>query len=240
MTVPFDFKTTERAMQMDTVLILDTETTGTAAPPKDRIVEAGAVLWSVRFATTIATYSMLVEGPTNPATHINGIPEAALCEGATEASVWDRLGGFVSHADALVAHSCDFDRQFTPAGWDQGKPWICSMNDIDWPVQSGSRSLTAIMLAHGLGVSHAHRAITDCLHIARLLERCHEMGHDVRDMLVRAARPKARFRAKVSYDDREKARVAGFRWDGEKKIWWRKMAVEDAKALPFPVEQLAS
>ncbi len=239
MTVPFDFPaTTQRVVPMNAVLIVDTETTGTN-PLTDRAIEVGAVLWSVLHATTIATYSMLIAHSKNPAQMINGIPESALAEGASSESVWMRLSGFVERADAIVAHNADFDRQFTPMNWDQGKTWICSMNDIDWPQQSGSRALTAIMLAHGLGVSHAHRAITDCLHIARLLERCHEMGHDVRDMLVHAARPKGLYRAKVSYEDREKARLSGFRWDPDKRGWFRNMAIEDIGALPFSVEKVA-
>ena len=188
---------------MKAVLLLDTETTGLTA--SDRVVEVGAVLWSVEHRTTIASYSTLVDGPSNAARHINGIPPEALGEGADESSVWERLGGWLERADALVAHQAEFDRRFTPAGWDQSKPWICSMNDIEWPQATSSKSLVAILLQHGLGVSHAHRALTDCQHIARLLERCHEMGFDVEDMLNQAARPKVMVRAMVSYEDREKA-----------------------------------
>jgi DNA polymerase III subunit epsilon len=223
---------------MKSILILDVETTGVLPPPKDRVVEIGVVLWSVEHRTTVAQYSSLVEGPANPAHHANHIPESSLSEGAPEASVWERLSPWLARADALVAHQCEFDRRYTPPGWDQGKPWICSMNDIEWPQHSGSKALVAILLQHGLGVTHAHRALTDCQHIARLFERCHEMGFDVRDLLVQGARPKGKFVAKVSYYDRDKAKLSGFRWNGDTKQWIRSMAIEDAGALPFPVERI--
>jgi DNA polymerase III epsilon subunit-like protein len=220
---------------MENVLILDTETTGTAAT--DRVVEVGVVLWSVRHGTRVAAYSTLVEGRSNPASHVNQIPAEALVEGADEASVWERLSGWLARADAIVAHQCEFDRRFTPAGWDCGKPWICSMNDIEWP-HSRAKKLIEIALGHGLGVARAHRALTDCELVERTLERCHELGHDVGDMLRRAAREKAMVRAVVSYDDRDKAKACGFDWDKDNKRWIRRIAVEDVNAFPFPVERI--
>lgn len=216
---------------MKAVLILDTETTGLTA--SDRVVEVGAVLWSVQHATTIACYSTLVDGPANPARHINGIPPEALGEGADESAVWERLSGWLSRADALVAHQADFDRKFAPSGWDCGKPWICSMNDIEWPQHSSSKSLVNILLQHGLGVSHAHRALTDAQNIARLLERCYDMGHDVEDMLRQAARPKVFIQALVSYEERDKAKASGFAWDKDTKRWTRWVSIENAGSFPF-------
>lgn len=221
---------------MKAVLILDTEASGLL--PTDHVVEIGVVLWSVEHATTIASYSSLVDAPSNAAHHVNRIPPTALAEGASAASVWERLSAWLDRADALVAHGADFDRKFAPAGWDKGKPWICSMTDIEWPQHSSSRSLVSILLQHGLGVSHAHRALTDCEMIARLLERCHEMGHDVRDMLCRGARDKGLFQAVVSYDDREKAKACGFTWDKAASRWTRRVALEDVSAFPFPLRRL--
>jgi DNA polymerase-3 subunit epsilon len=222
---------------MKAVLILDVETTGLG--PNDRVVEVGAVLWSVLNKTTVASYSSLVDGTSNAAQHVNGIPPAALAEGADEASVWQRLSLWLARADALVAHSAEFDRGFTPKGWDQGKPWICSMHDIEWPQHSSSKSLVAMLLQHGLGVSHAHRALTDCGNIARLLERCAEMGHDVEDMLRQAARPKILYRAVVSFAEKDAARAAGFTWNATTKQWTRKLCEENATAFPFKTEKVA-
>ena len=84
----------------------------------------------------------------------------------------------------------------------------------------------------------AHRALADCLILARLFERVVELGHDVREMLRRGLEPKATYQAMVSYGDRELAKTAGFTWDGEAKRWTRRLAAEDVKGLPFRVVQI--
>jgi DNA polymerase-3 subunit epsilon len=223
---------------MKRVLILDTETTG-IDPAKDRAIEVGAVLWSVEHRTIDRCYSAILRGEGNAAEAVNGIPAAALPFATAPDFAWDTVGTMAGGADAFVAHSADFDRGFTPEPLARLLPWICTIDDVQWPRASDSRSLVALALAHGLGISHAHRALTDCLTIARLLERVAEMGHDVGAMLARGLRLKAKFQALVSYETNALAKTAGFRWDAAAKIWWRKMAVDDVAALPFKVRQVA-
>ncbi|MGB3612794.1 MAG: hypothetical protein WBA10_03305, partial [Elainellaceae cyanobacterium] len=78
-----------------------------------------------------------------------------------------------------------------------------------------------------------HRALTDCQLIAELFNRItHE---ELAALIKQAIRPKAFFKADVSYNNRHLAKDAGFRWDGEKRMWTRWMAKEDAAQLPFRV-----
>lgn len=222
---------------MNSILILDLETSG-LDPKTDHVVEIGAALWSVKERSLVCAYSTIVQAAANAAAAVNGIPEPLLASGRSVVEAWKLVGGWVARADAIVGHNVeDFDRLFAPAGWDQGKPWIDTMTDIAWPRESGSKSLTAIALAHGLGVASAHRALTDVLLLARLLERAAEFA-DVEAMLVRGLRPKALFQAVVSYDDREKAKAEGFRWDAPSKRWIRRMAIEDVGALPFQTRRV--
>lgn len=221
---------------MKAILIVDTETTG-LDPDVDLVLEVGAVLWSVEHKTTMVAYSSLVKRITgNPAFAVNGIPEGALPLGAPFECALADVEELAARADAIVAHNAEFDRAFLPT-LTAHMPWICTKSDVKWPRAEQGASLVATVLAHGLGVASAHRALTDCRLIVRLLERCHELGHDVNAMLERGLRPKARFVAQISYDDRENAKAAGFRW--EKPHWVRTMAVEDAAALPFPVRVVA-
>ncbi len=53
------------------------------------------------------------------------------------------------------------------------------------------------------------------------------------------ARPRKKVAALVSYDDREKAKAAGFAWDGPSKTWWREMPVDEIAGLPFKTRELA-
>jgi DNA polymerase-3 subunit epsilon len=52
-------------------------------------------------------------------------------------------------------------------------------------------------------------------------------------MIAHAMRPRVRVQALVSYDDREKAKGAGFMWDGGTKMWTREVPVDELAALPF-------
>ncbi len=222
---------------MKVIAIVDTETSG-LDPKKDELLEFAVAFWSVEHCSLIDATSVLVHASSNNAEAVNRIPlDMARRWGADRAFVDNSVcPALASDVDAIVAHNADFDRQWLPELAD--KPWICTANDITWPSPSTSRSLTAIALAHGVGVVDAHRALADVMTIVRLFEAVHARGHSVRAMLEAGLRPKATFRALVSYDDREKAKAAGFYWDSKGRSWLRKMAIEDAGRLPFRTEQV--
>jgi DNA polymerase-3 subunit epsilon len=222
-------------MPIETLLILDTETTG-IDPARDRIVEVGAVLWSVAHSCTLATWSELVVGEGNPAEAVNRIPAAALPRGVALKAALSTLKALAARADLAVAHNAAFDRAFL--GDDLGLPWVCSMEDVAWPRTSGGRSLAVIALAHDVGIVTAHRALADCLILARLFERVGELGCDVQQLIQQGMRPKVLFQAMVSYADRDQAKSAGFTWDADGKRWVRRLAPEDAQQLPFRVVQV--
>ena len=220
---------------MKTVAIVDTETSG-LDPKTGELLEVAVALWSFDLGL-IHAGSIPVRAESNAAEAVNGIPLALVRDfGRSRDGLEVWLAGMTAGADAIVAHHSDFDRQWLPEL--HGRPWICTCNDVTWPEPVQSRSLTAIALAHGVGVVDAHRALTDVLTIVRLFGAVQARGHSVRDLLAAGLRPKATFKAIVSYDDREKAKQAGFRWEGATKSWLRKMAVEDASKLPFKVQQM--
>ncbi len=225
---------------MQKLLLLDTETSG-LDPAKDHLIEVGLVMWSIEHRTSTASASWVVRAPENPAEAINGIPPALLEHGISLRDVHLEVAAWAQGADAIGAHG-DFDKQWFP---DLGRPWIDTCWDLDWPRASSaeSRKVHALCLAHGLAVIDAHRALPDCQLLARLLERVGELGHDVAEMLRRAMRPKV----KVMADHRgfdanlnQQYKAAGFRWDPDRKRWWRMLAVEDVDALPFRTRVVAS
>lgn len=216
------------------VLIVDTETQGVDST-KDLVVEVGAVLFNVEHACVLECYSSLMRADSNAAESINRIPAKVLYDmGAPRDDAWKRIEAMSFMADAYVAHSADFDKLFFPPDLASKLPWIDTQDDLIWPKSSNSTSLVSLALAHGLGVSSAHRALTDRLLIARLFERVHEMGVDLQAMLQRGFRPKAKFAALTASSTLPKEH--GFRYNG--KMWTRSMAIEDAAALPFKTKQL--
>lgn len=114
------------------------------------------------------------------------------------------------------------------------------MSDSVFSQQSRPRlSLANLCLEHG--VWSAHRALTDCQLIAALFDRM-ESPEVLRQMVVeaaeRAARPKHLYQALVSYQERQKAKDAGFHWDKERKMWLCELSEVDAQTLPFQVVRL--
>lgn len=231
-------------MAIETVLLFDTETTGTD-PAKDQVVEAAGLLVSAKHASFIAGFTYTIHATANPAAALNGIPAELLAEhGGQAAAVWDRVAAWMQKADAVMAHNAGFDRAFCPQPLQGLRPWICSQDDVDWPRASGSRGLVDICLAHGVGISRAHRALADVMNMATLLERVQDMGTPVGELLSKAMRPKRRYRAVTGkYDPALNARLKehGFRWDGEAKAWWKRLVVEEVPQLmaqyPFAVAE---
>jgi DNA polymerase-3 subunit epsilon len=222
------------------VALLDTETTG-LNPDTDRTIEVAVALFDVKHAQPVASFASLIRGPAeNEAQSANGIPATMLPEAREAERVWSAVGWVIEPAQIIIAHNSEFDRQFTP---DLGKPWVCSEGDITWPGSTkGGRggSLAHLALSLGLGVAHAHRAMSDVDTLSRILTRLAEKGHDLEAMLVHAMRPKAMFHSLAPFEMKDIVKNSGFRWDPDRKVWWRRMAIDDVKELPFKVRQVAS
>jgi DNA polymerase III subunit epsilon len=226
---------------MRRALILDTETSG-VDPLVDQIIEVGACLYDLEIGCPIESYASLLRADGNSAERINGIPARALVDARHAIDVWRRVLELAELSDVVVAHNAEFDRSFVRAAGIASvadRTWVCSRSDLLWEGggEGGGRKLVEIALALGLGVATAHRALADVDLMARMFTRLHERGVSLPDFFRKAARPKKRFVALVSYEMRHLAKEAGFGWDGDRKQWWRMMPPEDAEALSFRVAQ---
>lgn len=227
---------------IDQLLILDTETTG-LDPQRDQVIEVGAILFSVPQRSVLSQVSFLLPAPVNPAEPLNGIAPAA----TTAPQPWRQslalLQELATSAQLAVAHNAAFDRPWFGAGElpELTLPWLCSMEDINWPAERQLRarpSVRDLALAYGVPVWAAHRALTDCIYLAQVFERCNDLEH----LIAQGLEPRHLFRAKVSYDERHLAREAGFRWnDPLQGAWSRRLSERQlqAMALPFDVIPVA-
>jgi DNA polymerase-3 subunit epsilon len=186
----------------------------------------------------------LIPVEANAAEPLNGISA-----GATQApQPWQQslqlLQQFASCAQLAVAHNAPFDRQWFGHGAlpDLPLPWLCTMEDIHWPADRLLRprpSVRDLALAYGVPVWAAHRALTDCIYLAQVFERCDQLEQ----LIAEGREPRHLYRAQVSYDERHLAREAGFRWnDPVHGAWSRRLSERQLEALklPFNVVPVAS
>ena len=222
-----------------TLLILDTETTA-LSPEQGQCIEVGAILFQVAERAVLAQVSVLLPAASNPAAHVNGIDAAITRLPQPWQAGLQCFEAMLAAADALLAHNAAFDRQWFGHGLlpAVAKPWICSMEDIRWPAERhlrASPSVRDLALAYGVPVWAAHRALTDCIYLAQVLERC----PDLDQLLAAALEPRRLFRACLSYSERQQAKEAGFRWNEPVRgAWSRRLSDREAAALPFSVQPL--
>lgn len=219
------------------LLILDTETTA-LSPQQGECIEVGAVLFDVASRSVLMQLSFLLPCDHNPAQHVNGIPAAV----SRLSQPWQQglacFEAMVAGADAVLAHNVAFDRQWFGRGELPAleKPWICSMEDIRWPAERHLRanpSVRDLALAYGVPVWAAHRALTDCIYLVQVFQRCQELEA----LLQAALEPRHLVRARLSYDERQLAKDAGFRWNEPvPKAWSRRLSDREIAALPFAVD----
>jgi DNA polymerase-3 subunit epsilon len=109
------------------------------------------------------------------------------------------------------------------------------MEDVRWPAERQLRarpSVRDLALAYGIPVWAAHRALTDCIYLAEVFQRC----DDLEQLIAQGLEPRRLVRARVSFDDRHLARDAGFRWnDPVKGAWTRRLTHREETELPFAV-----
>jgi DNA polymerase-3 subunit epsilon len=227
-------------------LIVDTETTG-VDPAKDAMIEVAGVLYDPNTASIIECYSGLTSAGENPAEPINGIPASVLQKPWASPDRDDVLGplgdvlerGRMSLGEVLIlAHSADFDRAFMGDEWCAGARWVCTFADAEWPRHHRlTGSVTNLCLAYGLGVARAHRAIEDCLMLAALLTRVHEVEGGLGAWLARAVEPRRVITARVDFKDNHLAKERAFRWNPDAKRWQRRVRVSQLEQftaeLPF-------
>ncbi len=163
---------------------LDVETTGLSSA-YDEIVELALCLFEFRRDTgeiteVVDQYVGLRE-PKRPISR-----GAAMVHGLSMDDVKgrfldnERVEAILGRAEFLVAHNASFDRGFMVRmfGASSDKPWLCSMNGINWRGRGFvSRGLQNLLKDHGIKVARSHRARDDVRATIKLLSQRDSNGN---------------------------------------------------------------
>ena len=200
---------------MNTFLICDVETTGLDSTTND-ITEIGLVLFNKQ--GIISCYSSLNE-PSVP------LSDKTVCKatGLTAEMLighkidWTVVEKMIIKCSYILAHKAEFDRSFVKKYVTSDKPWLCSLQMIDWTSKGfTSRKLGHLCADSGFILNGAHRAINDCLALQRLITPYLD------ELVANSLKKEVITTRKIDFSNltgREQAKADGFKWDGGQKLW---------------------
>jgi DNA polymerase-3 subunit epsilon len=210
------------------IIGLDLETTG-LSPSENRLTEIGAVLWETEAKAPVLFFNVLVdpESPISEEIHeLTGITQDQI----NSFSVAEHVGlsmfnKFLEYADVLIAHNMPFDKGFLQASYERcgfrfpdEKKFVDSATDVPYPKKIETRKLKHLASEHGIINPFSHRATTDVLTMLQIISQ-----YDINEIIANSKIPNITIRAMTNFDQKEKAKARGFRWDGDSKVWIKRI-----------------
>jgi DNA polymerase-3 subunit epsilon len=228
------------------LLIIDTETTDINDA---KVCEIAGTLYQVgeniRETGAICSISTVLPVTENPAEFVNGIsPELTLNAPGWIAPIFvGTLKKMANAADYAIAFNAEFDAPLVDKLLNTNLNWLCAMKDFDWgyPAKNDSYKLTDLALFMGIGISTVHRTGDDVRLLVECFNRRKQILPEIVNQAIRVSQsPMIELKALVEYETRSLASNARFHWDGDRKLWTKKIREcrfnEFVKTLAFGVE----
>lgn len=217
------------------ILGIDFETT-TNDVTQAKITEIGAVMFDENWVEQISSECFVYDESYPPQSEevirITGITDEMLKrEGEPPRQALLKLLELMKPAAFFVAHNKEFDRQVFEKAMqeylpDTGIPvkgkWLCSYQDIQYPLHFKCKKLSHLALDHGITVrpETLHRATGDIRLMAELMRHG---GYKLQDMIDYAGTPWVLIRADVSFGNNQLAKDRQYRWNPTFKRWEKKV-----------------
>lgn len=229
------FGTAPKNCRRVSMLMLDTETTGTT-PGLSQVIELGMVksTWAQLAPKTwvledVLEYPSMLQQPDKPIP-----PESIAVHGIRDEDVaghnidWPYVVSVMQEADLVVAFNAGFDRPILHAEFVARQtripivPWACALEMIPWndmPSKAPARNLGVLAAWHGFFFV-AHRAVMDChaaLHLLNVSGTAWHLLETIGSDHYYVFCPKRTLRFSTTTNDKLKAQ--GFRWNPDKEGW---------------------
>lgn len=226
---------------------IDFETTGLNRET-DRITEIGVVLWEAQERVILSCLSTFVWDDSYPeyTKEALALMDCSLANlkkhSMTPGEAFNILLPLVQKADFLVGHNAkNFDKLMFEAELSRQRKvlkdpmhWIDSSVDVPYPDKIATRKLVHLAAEHKFLNPYAHRAVTDVLTMLTIMSQ-----YDPNLIARLSVEEDMLCIANVSYDDRDKAKERGYRWNGSCKRWEKlikeSLVVSEQQAAPFKI-----
>ncbi|MES2337655.1 MAG: 3'-5' exonuclease [Pseudomonadota bacterium] len=134
----------------------------------------------------------------------------------------------LAHADLLIAHNARFDSAWIEQRFPTiaGKPWACSLLDIDWRGHGYESRQLGALLGEAAGLFNArHRADADVAALVALLTTMLPSGRTAcSEMILSAQHPTVRITADGSpFEVKDRLKARGYKWDQKSRRWWKEI-----------------
>ena len=145
------------------------------------------------------------------------------------------LSDLAEDCDFFVGHNAiEFDRKYLSKACKEysiefpKKYWIDTMIDLPYPHSIRTRKLDYLAVEHKIPVVLSHRAIFDAWTTLQILKK-----YDIKEIVQKSKSGFVKLIARISYEEREKASIQGFKWDSQNKVWFKILRCYDAKNIQF-------
>lgn len=222
---------------LTTIAVVDVESDGLDSA-EDNVIQIAVALIEVDALGRIVRIIAKGQGTQDPGRPLpqriqmlTGLTDEALA--GTQIDV-PKLTGFISRAQAVLAHNARFDagfcRRLLPGI--AHLPWICSVNEVDWLGHGfDGAKLGHLLMQQGMFAPVAHDAMADVQAAINLLASELPNGKTVMaEALATARTDTVRIDAECApYAQKGELKRRRYRFDWDKKVWW--IEVSESQAI---------
>ena len=209
------------------LLSFDLETTGLDFV-KDRPIEVGAILYSTNQQKCLESQGFLIKTDVSISaeiTKLTGITKAAVDKfGYDSTDAFENVYHMMEDADAVIGHNViRFDKRMLEAWAGREstledivlpeKLWIDTYTDLP---NVAPTKLSYMAADAGFVNMFPHSALADCQTVLKLVS-----DYDIDKVVERAKSPMVVVQAHQNHNENNLAKKAKFRWNPERKWWWK-------------------